>query len=86
VCLAIGLQAPVAGATFLFRKPGHLARALLAMYVIMPADRRLLDGHIVQPESGGDDRVGGSIGFAKEAGAGLNQTYVTFPPKNTKST
>ena len=34
--LAIGLKSTFADAAFLFRKPGHLARAILAMYVIMP--------------------------------------------------
>jgi len=34
--LAIGLKETFADATFLFRAPGHLARAILAMYVIMP--------------------------------------------------
>ncbi len=34
--LAIGLKATFVDATFLFRNPGHLTRATLAMYVIMP--------------------------------------------------
>jgi bile acid:Na+ symporter, BASS family len=33
---AIGLKATLADATFLFRRPGHLVRALLSMNVIMP--------------------------------------------------
>jgi bile acid:Na+ symporter, BASS family len=33
---AIGLRATVADATFLFRRPGHLIRALLSMNVLMP--------------------------------------------------
>jgi len=34
--IAIGLKTSIADATFLFRKPGYLSRAILAMYVIMP--------------------------------------------------
>ena len=34
--LAIGLNATPSNATFLFRKPAYLTRAVLAMYVIMP--------------------------------------------------
>lgn len=34
--LAIGLKSTPADATFLFRKPARLGRAILAMYVIMP--------------------------------------------------
>jgi bile acid:Na+ symporter, BASS family len=34
--LAIGLKATPSDATFLFRKPAYLTRAVLAMYVIMP--------------------------------------------------
>jgi BASS family bile acid:Na+ symporter len=34
--LAIGLRATISDATFLFREPAHLSRAVLAMYVIMP--------------------------------------------------
>jgi bile acid:Na+ symporter, BASS family len=33
---AIGLKATLADATFLFRRPGHLLRALLSMNVLMP--------------------------------------------------
>jgi len=33
---AIGLKATFADATFLFRRPGHLVRALLSMNVLMP--------------------------------------------------
>ena len=33
---AIGLKATFADATFLFRRPGHLFRALLSMNVLMP--------------------------------------------------
>ena len=33
---AIGLKATLADATFLFRRPGHLVRALLSMNVLMP--------------------------------------------------
>jgi BASS family bile acid:Na+ symporter len=33
---AIGLKATLADATFLFRSPGHLVRALLSMNVLMP--------------------------------------------------
>jgi BASS family bile acid:Na+ symporter len=33
---AIGLKATFADATFLFRRPGHLLRALLSMNVLMP--------------------------------------------------
>ena len=33
---AIGLKATFADATFLFRRPGHLIRALLSMNVLMP--------------------------------------------------
>jgi BASS family bile acid:Na+ symporter len=33
---AIGLEATFADATFLFRRPGHLLRALLSMNVLMP--------------------------------------------------
>jgi len=33
---AIGLKATLADATFLFRRPGHLIRALLSMNVLMP--------------------------------------------------
>src|SRR5215210_7248178 len=33
---AIGLKATVADATFLFRRPAHLLRALLSMNVLMP--------------------------------------------------
>jgi BASS family bile acid:Na+ symporter len=33
---AIGLKATFAEATFLFRRPGHLFRALLSMNVLMP--------------------------------------------------
>ena len=34
--LAIGLEATFSDATYLLRRPGHLGRALLAMYVSMP--------------------------------------------------
>jgi bile acid:Na+ symporter, BASS family len=33
---AIGLKATLADAMFLFRRPGHLLRALLSMNVLMP--------------------------------------------------
>ena len=40
---AIGLKATFADATFLFRRPGHLVRALLSMNVLMPLTALAVD-------------------------------------------
>ena len=48
---AVGLQASLQDATYLFRRPGELVRALLAMNVLMPAIGHVLGGPIPQNQT-----------------------------------
>jgi hypothetical protein len=64
---AIGLKATFADATFLFRRPGHLIRALVSMNVLMPVDRSRRRRTVRSPP-GGEDRAGRDRGVADAAG------------------